>query len=244
MKKITLSACFIFALFLLNGCIINIDDDQNDCIKGKGGFETRTYSLPEFSALDLSMSANVFVIQGSDQEVTVQGQSNILDELDLYVAGDELRIGLESGCFKSFDKPIFNITVGSLRAVEVTGSGDVLGQSLFEAGSFIINVSGSGDVSLDLSVDELTTSVSGSGSVELDGNAIDQSISVSGSGRVRAFDLITDDTSVQISGSGSAEVFASDNLTGSISGSGTIFYKGTPNVNIAISGSGNVNNAN
>jgi hypothetical protein len=132
------------------------------------------------------------------------------------------------------------ISVRTLEGVAISGSGDVSGQGRWVAESFYADISGSGDVGLEVETGELTCDISGSGSMQLSGQARDFTASISGSGKINAFEVQAKNVSVKISGSGDSRVSASESLDAKISGSGDVYYRGRPQINTRISGSGSL----
>jgi hypothetical protein len=80
--------------------------------------------------------------------------------------------------------------------------------------------------------------ISGSGDVTIDGAAGSQAVTLSGSGDYGAGNLISRNASAEISGSSDVTVNALDSRDAEISGSGKATYTGNPQVRQTISGSG------
>ena len=78
--------------------------------------------------------------------------------------------------------------------VAVTGSGDITGKDRFVCNDFYADVSGSGDISLELEAAQLDSDVSGSGSIQLAGKSHSHEASITGSGKIIAFDMETKTT--------------------------------------------------
>jgi hypothetical protein len=84
----------------------------------------------------------------------------------------------------------------------------------------------------------ISIDISGSGDVTIDGTADSQTVTLSGSGDYGAGNLVSRNSSAEISGSGDVTVNALDTLEAEISGSGNAIYTGNPQVSQNISGSG------
>ena len=82
--------------------------------------------------------------------------------------------------------------------------------------------------------------ISGSGDLNLKGTADEMGMSISGSGGVHAAGLKVGVCEARISGSASCQVDASEKLNAKISGSGKITYYSQPQVDATVSGSGKV----
>ena len=67
-------------------------------------------------------------------------------------------------------------------------------------------------------------------------------IEINGSGDVKAYDLLSDESSIEINGSGDVKVNVSYALEVEINGSGDVYYKGNvKEISSEINGSGKLN---
>ncbi len=214
-------------------------------IKGQGPVVKQTYELPPVSALSLSIDADVFITHGDSQTVLIEGQQNILNNIEKYVTDQGLwNIGYYHSVTSHAGVRIL-ITTPLIEYVRISGSGNVQATNHFpDSANVYAGISGSGNIYLSTGALSIETEISGSGDVVLAGSAWDHHINISGSGHVRAFDLETRNTYVRISGSGDSEVRVEDYLNVTISGSGSVYYKGNPDIEANISGSGTIVNWN
>ena len=111
-----------------------------------------------------------------------------------------------------------------------------------------VRLSGSGKVHIHegLAANTMEIDISGSGDVTVEDNEFDTfQCKVSGSGAVNARYAVCDEVYAEISGSGDLDITVNELLEAKISGSGSIDYWGTPEVvNTDISGSGKVTKKN
>lgn len=259
-------------VFLVGILILGfVSCDKNPfCINGEGDLVTRTLSLSTFSSIDLANSATVIITQGSTQEVIVTGQQNIIDKLKKTISGTHWVIDFEDNACYNYDELTILITIPTLNAAHLSGSGKITINTFTNQNDFSTNISGSGDLAITSFSHQgnLDVGISGSGSVELgqlvgtqdviigvsgSGNIRANSditdvnttkIKISGSGSVKCFPILADAAIVDISGSGTCEIFAANSLNVSISGSGNVYYKGIPTIVQSISGSGSAINSN
>ncbi|MEL6658040.1 MAG: head GIN domain-containing protein [Bacteroidota bacterium] len=241
---------FLFALvlggsLLLTGCFIDVNDDDGlfGCIDADGPVTTLELDLAPFDGIELAMDAQVEITQGPEQAVTVEGKSDIFDELDLDINNGVWTIRTVD-CVRDVDDLTFFITVPDLREVKISGSGEVESTNVFEVGDIELRISGSGEMDFALLADDVEVDISGSGKVFLEGEADELDLNISGSGDLRAFNLIANEGDINITGSGDAEVFINNRLDVRITGSGDVFYKGNPTIDVSITGSGEVIDAN
>jgi hypothetical protein len=214
-------------------------DDGGMCLEGEGDVETRTLNLEPFEGVSVSGNTRVFIKKGSPQEVKVEGQPNVLDELETEINSNVWGIAFDR-CLRNHETVKVYITMPELNSASVGGSGYVELEDVFESRNFDASVSGSGELMLKLAAEQLTSRISGSGTISTAGVANQHTISISGSGNNNSYDLDTRETEVDISGSGEAQVHVKEQLDVEISGSGRVYHRGKPSVNANVSGSGKV----
>lgn len=235
----------VFTLTLSPGCFIDIDDDDNifGCLNGSGPIVSETIILPDFTGIDVRMSARVFVRQGDEFEVTVEGKQNIIDELERDVHNGIWRIEIDR-CVRDVGELTVFVTMPDITSLKMSGSGDIISENTLIVQDINLEISGSGDIDLSLEADDIDSRISGSGDLILEGLADELDLTISGSGDLRAFGLTLRTADINITGSGDAEVFVNELLIVRISGSGDVFFKGDPTIDTTITGSGRVVDAN
>ena len=214
-------------------------DNIWDCRKGEGPVVTQTLGLDEFNSIKLSGSGKVYISQGEVQEVQVEGQQNMIDNLNLRIRDGHWDIRFLD-CTRSHKELIFYITVPEINALEISGSGDIIGENMLITDNMDIEISGSGKVSADVTANSLSMRIDGSGDIWLAGESEFADLRISGSGNLNAYDLEVDTYDIRITGSGGAKVTALEALDVNITGSGSVSYQGTPTINSSITGSGKV----
>ena len=229
-----------------SSCFVNINDEDGffgSCIDGAGPIVTRELTVAPFEGIELPISGDVFLTQGPEQKVIVEGKDNIIDEIELDVQNGIWKIEFNR-CVRDIDLLRVFITVPDLTRIRVSGSGDVVSENTFVIQDLEIDIPGSGNVDLSLDADDLDIDIPGSGRLTLEGLADETKYRISGSGDVHAFNLECRVADISVPGSGDLEVFVTELLKVRISGSGDVFYRGDPALDISITGSGDVIDAN
>jgi hypothetical protein len=224
------------ATFFLSGCIVVINGKS---VQGSGNITTQARDVTKFSKVHLKGSGKVFLTPGEKQSLEIKTDDNIMPLIETEVSGNKLTISHGNHHLRPTSFEVY-ITVKRLEGVAISGSGDVTGEGRFVSDTFYAEISGSGDMDLEIETGDLASKISGSGSIDLTGKADDYTVSISGSGEINAFDVDAKNVSVKISGSGDCRISASESLDARISGSGDVFYKGRPRINTKISGSGSL----
>jgi hypothetical protein len=234
--KILIIPLFVF-LSAIPSCY---DGSPWQGIEGTGPVVERKISLDNIKGISLPGSAKIYLTQGNKQDVRIEGQENIIDNLNTIVTGEIWRIDNKKPVWRCETLKIY-ITLEKLRLIKISGSGDVFTTNHFTGlNDLEIRISGSGNLDLDIEADDITTHVSGSGDITLRGIADNLDSGISGSGSIRASELKVGTADVRVSGSGGMDLWVTDRLNAHISGSGNIYYTGNPKIDTSISGSGHV----
>lgn len=198
--------------------------------------------VDDFNYVSFGVSGDLIIIQGSKTEVILEGDEEVLENIETTVSGNKLKIRSKNSSWSwwgNSSRIKATVTLKDFTGVSVSGSGDVVSKGLLKGDDVELSVSGSGELDLSLQADDIDCSISGSGSIDLSGNGKTGSLSISGSGELDAADFEIETFSIRISGSGDAAVHVTKEIDSRISGSGTVRYKGDPDkVSNNSSGSG------
>jgi hypothetical protein len=214
-------------------------------VKGNGNVTTIERSVGEYDAIGLSGWFDVDLVAGKEGEITLEGESNLLEHIKTEVKNGKLSIKIEKGYNlkpSSWDDGIrITVPVKSIHSVALSGSGDIVGKTTIKTDNFETAMSGSGDITLDVDANSIDASMSGSGDITLNGSTTDFDAAISGSGDIKAYRLEADNVNATVSGSADIKVTANKMLKARVSGSGDISYRGNPEkVDTKASGSGDI----
>lgn len=208
-----------------------------------------TVNVDTFTKIAFRVPGKLYLKQGSPQSVVLEGDKEFLKELDTRVESGKLIIGKEGkwnwgSNWNDDDKVIAYVTVKDINAISVSGSGDLIGQTKIVTTDMDLNVSGSGNLTIDVQASgDLEADVSGSGRIELKGSSRTFDSDVSGSGKVTMNTTVSGSATFGISGSGKIEASGSaKEVKATISGSGKVYAANleAERCEVRISGSGDV----
>lgn len=233
----TLRILFIVSLFCISG--INFRSPQL-AVADPMVSEQRNVGM--FSYVDLRVSGNLYITQGENLVLELEGDRDLLEKCKTYVRNHQLIIENDSWRNLWSKKSIYvYVTIPEITGLELSGSGRIIGKSEIVSEKLGLKISGSGDVDLDVNVHALLTEISGSGDIQIRGKAKKHNCKISGSGDLKGYELSTDSSNIKISGSAKCEILVSHSLDAKISGSGKVYYRGNPSiVNLKTSGSGSI----
>lgn len=227
------------AALLASACHVGADAEERD----PGPKVSRTYQVGTFSKLAVAGPYDVNVVTGVQGGITARGGSNLLDETDVVVEGDTLKIMPKKHKGIRFNwthgKAVFTVNAAALHGASIAGSGDISVDKV--AGDFDGEVAGSGGLKLgSVAGSKVKLAIAGSGGVEAAGKADTVDLSIAGSGDIRAGGLISRTADVSIAGSGNVATHATESADVSIMGSGDVQVTGGARCKVSKAGSGNV----
>jgi hypothetical protein len=229
-------------------------------VKGNGNVVTQERQLGDFSGIKINSSVDVFVKQGSVNQVMVKADENLIDMIETDISGGVMKIDIDGSISRSRVMEVY-LTVKNLDLIHINGSGDVESQGLIKGIDLDVSINGSGDVELDLDMKNVSASINGSGDVELSGISGDLTVKISGSGGFDAENLRLNLCDITVYGSGDVELIGSatrvqieqsasgninlyglnaQDLTARGNGSGDMIVSVSGNLKVRLGGSGDL----
>lgn len=241
MKNSTYTTLIISILFL-STTTIYAQWGKNKVV-GNGNVVSKEVTTPDYEMIKVMGDFDVQLEQGDEGTIIIKTDENLHEYIITEVKDNNtLVIRVKKSVTLKTRKGIHvTIPIRDLSGIKLLGSGEIDSKDIIKAYNFDIELSGSGDIHLDLNVTDLNARVNGSGDMSLEGNAKNFEVKISGSGDFDGAALYAENTQVYVSGSGDAKVSASSSIKARVNGSGEIKYAGGPELrDIKVSGSGTV----
>ena len=136
-------------------------------LRGHGNIESETRDLSTFSTIVASGSTDIEVFPSSENKVIVTGYANLVPIYRTEVRGNTLYLDFEPEYWNVMNNNIkITLYTTDMNAVRLSGSGKVHIHEGLAANTMEIDISGSGDVTVeDNEFDTFQCKVSGSGAV-------------------------------------------------------------------------------
>jgi hypothetical protein len=215
------------------------DDDHR--VKGSGNVTTENKQFGDITGVELEASFDVYLSEGP-AGVKIEAEDNIIPYIEMHVEDGVLHIDSKDNVrLKTHKEVKIFVTAPHFKKIFNTGSGDITGVTkISDDEKLSIDLTGSGDLKLNVDAPEIDARMTGSGDMDITGETKKFSGEVTGSGDMNAMGLKTEESNLQITGSGNIEVFSSVKLVANITGSGDLRYKGDAQLTTTKSGSGEV----
>ena len=211
-------------------------------VKGNGNIQSESRSQKDFNRVETNGSFDVLVTTDSVYSVKIEADQNLLQYIETSLDGNNLKIRTASGFSLDPSSAIkVYLSAPSYSNLRSSGSGNIVGKNrLVSNDDLSLDISGSGDINVDVHASSVTANISGSGKITVAGDAKSLKTSIAGNGDILASKLKTEETSVNIAGNGDIHVNASKQLNIHILGSGSVKYIGNPVISQQVAGSGSV----
>ena len=184
---------------------------------------------------------DVIITKGRSLTINVTGDPKVAELLRFKIEDGTLLIARDSTDDAANGKATIRITIPSLKALVLAGSGSA--DAAHISGASTVTIAGSGKARIGrIDADTLDTTIAGSGKLEVaEGVAETLNLSVAGSGSADMAALKAGNADVTVAGSGDA-TFASDGkVDANIMGSGNVTVIGRASCTVTSMGSGSLN---
>lgn len=230
-------------LVLAGACSVSADGAAAD-VKPSGVNGARSFDLSGFDSVELAGPDDVIVRVGAAPSVKAEGDTALLDQLEIEVVKGALEIRRKKNGWlnsSSHGKGVtITVTLPAIKGASIAGSGD-MDVDTVAGDAFEASIAGSGSLKVGaVKVEKLEVSIAGSGSAEVGGAAGDIDVSIAGSGDLDAKALKARTADISIAGSGDVEAGVSEAAKVSIIGSGDVGILGGAKCSITKIGSGDV----
>ena len=228
LSKTIFTAAFAFLLF--NGGYAQ---------KGNGNVIKQDRTIEAFNAIDVGGAFEVYIRQGSTEELTVVADDNLLEYITTDVRGGTLDIGLSKSIKNSTELKIY-LTVVSLNEIEASGACNIKGKNMLTSTDLSLDISGASNLDLEIDCTNLEIEASGASDAEIGGTATNMEVDASGASTIIATNIKCANAQVDASGASTVKIAVTDNLECESSGASSVLYKGNPHVSVDVSGAGTV----
>jgi predicted small secreted protein len=234
---------------ILAVCILLLASLSSACgastVRGSGKMIEDARQVSNFDKLSLSGIGDLILIQGDQESLRIEGEDNILAQIDTQVKDGTLVISPKDANWEETLQPtkrvVYHLNMKTVHQLELTGVGSInIGQ--LKTDQLEILSSGVEGVDIgNLSAKTLEVALRGEGQCNLAGEIDSQQVELSGTGQYNAAKLQSQKTAIDLSGAGSASVWVEQSLTANLSGTGSLYYYGNPQIDKTVTGVGGIN---
>ena len=200
-------------------------------IAGSGVSASRKGDAKDFTAVEVSGPFEVTLERGDKFDVTVTGDDNLLEYVEIKNAGGKLSIGIQA---ERNLRPQLGlrakISLPAIEAVSLTGAcnGSIHG---FKGGKQLkVNVIGASKLEGEVEVDKLSLEAIGASQIKLTGRVHECSADAEAASQLHLGDLAVEKAVVRLNAASTGEVKASDKLDYELNAASHLDYRGSPKI--------------
>jgi len=216
-------------IFTLAFILISLASFAQSGVKGNGNVIKITEQIPNFDKVIVKKAFNVYMTQGSSNEIIVEADENLHEFIEIIVKEGVLSISSSKNIRKAKQLNVY-VQYQNFSALDVSGASDVEVEGTLKTNKFSIDVSGASDVSINLDVNKLNVDISGASDLTIKGNAKEMNAEISGASDFIASSLEVEEAKVITSGASDASINVSKKLVYASSGSSDLNVQGAATV--------------
>ncbi len=230
---------FLFFTFFSPLCTVGLFANDLPIVE-ESSYEN--YVVSPFNELVLSGSFNVFLTQGKELSLRLEGDPIYLEQIEVQQDDDRLLIVLQVNPGQRFiyRKVSVFLTTPSISEIYTNGNVHLMGENELAVQNLKITSYGLGKTVFALNVANLEVDIQGAGDMLFSGFAAHQNVFIHGAGNYKAEELMNDSANVEIYGIGKVYLKVNSELNAKIYGCGDLYFKGEPSIHSQLYGSGKI----
>ncbi len=225
--------------FLLSSCGFDINfGDFGTGEKGNGVVVEETREITEtFTAVSASEGIDVYVTQGTDFDIAVKADENIMDLIGTDIKNGKLKIHAIENIGRATKKVY--VTLPTVTGLYASSGSHLTAENSIKSDNLEVDASSGALLDANVEVKDMEIDASSGANITLSGTAQEVYVDGSSGANIKAKDLMTSQCNAGASSGANVSIHVSDNLTADASSGGNISYKGNPSVqkNKSVSGS-------
>ncbi|MEH6512927.1 head GIN domain-containing protein [Maribacter arcticus] len=235
---VRITIALVLAL-LLTSCGFDINfGDFGSGEKGNGVVVEETREITEeFTVVSASEGIDVFVTQGSDFDISVEADENIMDLIGTDIKNGKLKIHAIENIGRATKKVY--ITLPKVSGLHASSGANLTAENMIQSEKLEVDASSGAMLNANVNVSDMEIDASSGANITLSGSAKEVYVDGSSGANIKANDLMTLICNADASSGANVSIHVKDKLTAEASSGGNISYKGEPSVqkNKSVSGS-------
>lgn len=235
---VRITIALVLAL-LLSSCGFDINfGDFGTGENGNGVVVEENREITEtFTVVSASEGIDVYVTQGTDFDIAVKADENIMDLIGTDIKNGKLKIHAIENIGRA-TKNVY-VTLPTVTGLYASSGSHLTAENSIKSDKLDIDASSGALLEANVEVTGMEIDASSGANITLSGTAQEVYVDGSSGANIKAKDLMTSQCNADASSGANVSIHVSDNLTADASSGGNIVYKGNPSVqkNKSVSGS-------
>ena len=234
LARITIA--LIMAL-IMSSCAFDVNFGAGKRGNGEVVKEKREVS-EDFTVVSASEGLDVYVSQGSDYEISVEADENIIDLIGTDIRDGKLKVHAIENIGRATKK--IYVTLPEVTGLYASSGADLVSQGSIEAEKIKLDSSSGADLNVELNADEVDANSSSGADIRINGQANLFYADASSGSDIKAKEFLVKTCNANASSGADITVNVSESLTADASSGADISYTGEASVKKRKSVSGSV----
>lgn len=192
----------------------------------------------DFTVVSASEGLDVYVAQGSDFEIVVEADENIIDLIGTDIKNGKLKVHAIQSIGRATKK--IYVTMPEITGLYSSSGADLVSEGTLEAEKINLDASSGADLKVELNADEVEADCSSGADIRISGTGNLLYADASSGSDIKARDFLVERCHANASSGAGISVNVSESLTADASSGADISYTGEANVETKKSVSGSV----
>jgi hypothetical protein len=207
--------------------------------------QTEERQVGAFKGVKSSEAIDVYLKKGDKESVKVEVNGIKLSNVITEVAGNTLRIHMQSGNYRDRKNVKVYVTYIALDRVSASSASNIFSTGTIKANQFDINVSSAASVEISLEASTTTISASSAGDITLQGKTKALEVEASSAADINCYGFESESVNANASSAGDIKINVTKELDANASSGGSVRYRGNPSkTNTGSSSGGSVKKSN
>ena len=234
LAKITIA---LIMAFIMSSCAFDVNFGQGKSGNGEVVKDRREVT-EDFTVVSASEGLDVFVAQGSDFEIMVEADENVIDLIGTDIKDGKLKVHAIQSIGRATKK--IYVTMPEITSLNSSSGADLVSEGMLEAEKIYLNASSGADLKVELTADEVEADCSSGADIRISGKANLLYADASSGSDIKAKDFLVERCHANVSSGADISVNVSKSLTADANSGGDISYTGEASVQTKKSVSGSV----
>jgi len=221
-----IALALIIAIFF-SSCKFDVNFGSGKKGNGEVVIETREVT-DDFTIVSASEGIQVYVTQGDDFEIEVEGDENIIDLIGTDIKNNKLRIHTIEN-IGSATKKVY-VTLPEITSLRGSSGANLQTKNTISSKEITVDGSSGASLNIEVTTNEIEIEASSGASLKISGEADKADVDVSSGGSIHAKKLETQNCNAEASSGGNVSIHVSESLYADASSGGNISYSGDADV--------------
>lgn len=234
LAKITIA---LIVTFITSSCVLDVNWGSG--VRGNGDVvKDKRVVEDDFTVVSASEGLDVFVSQGSDFEIVVEADENVIDLIGTDVKNGKLKVHAIENIGRATKK--IYVTLPEVTALSASSGADLTSKGVIKVDNISLDASSGADLNVELNADEVEADTSSGADIRLSGEGNLLYAGASSGSDIKAQDFLVKICHANASSGADIKVNVSESLVADASSGADIRYTGEASVQKKKSVSGSV----